>query len=321
MLVTGATGLIGSNVCEQFLQSGATVRALVRDPTRVGWLTAAGVEIVQGDLSDAAAVAKAAGDCEGIVHCAALVPGGESPSTLAEYEAINVAGTVNVLDGAEQGARVLVLNTSGAFDRSVTLHEGAAEVPDPVTDPYAVTKRTVHREVTARVAAGADIITVLPPATIGPAPSGRRAVAPPGFNSRIAMALRGEIAEFPEMPISVGLASDVARACVMAMHRGVSGRVYLPWGSPADLVGVDTLYNQACAAAGVAHRVRGLSREQLQQPEVLQQWGPAIVRSALTVPDPYFRNEITVAELDHRPTPLAEAIDLTLRFLIDLGVI
>ena len=50
ILVTGATGNVGSNVVEQLVNRGADVRALVRDPSKAEF--PAGVEVVQGDLLD-----------------------------------------------------------------------------------------------------------------------------------------------------------------------------------------------------------------------------------------------------------------------------
>ncbi|SEH40290.1 NmrA/HSCARG family protein [Tardiphaga sp. OK245] len=50
ILVTGATGNIGRNVVEQLAKRGASVRALVRDPSKANF--PGGVEVVQGDLLD-----------------------------------------------------------------------------------------------------------------------------------------------------------------------------------------------------------------------------------------------------------------------------
>ena len=50
ILVTGATGNIGSQVVNQLLKRGAEVRALVRDPSKASF--GAGVAVVQGDLLD-----------------------------------------------------------------------------------------------------------------------------------------------------------------------------------------------------------------------------------------------------------------------------
>jgi len=50
ILVTGATGNVGSNVIEQLVNRGADVRALVREPAKASF--PAGVDVVQGDLLD-----------------------------------------------------------------------------------------------------------------------------------------------------------------------------------------------------------------------------------------------------------------------------
>lgn len=57
ILVTGATGTVGSQVIEQLAKRGADVRALVRDPAKANF--PAGVEVVQGDLLDVDSVRRA----------------------------------------------------------------------------------------------------------------------------------------------------------------------------------------------------------------------------------------------------------------------
>lgn len=60
IFVTGATGQTGGNVCEQLVGRGDHVRALVRKPEEATALAAIGVELVQGDISDAEDVVRAA---------------------------------------------------------------------------------------------------------------------------------------------------------------------------------------------------------------------------------------------------------------------
>src|SRR3990167_3246357 len=57
ILVTGATGTVGGHVVEQLVKRGATVRALVRDPSKGNFPP--GVEVVQGDLLDVDALRSA----------------------------------------------------------------------------------------------------------------------------------------------------------------------------------------------------------------------------------------------------------------------
>ena len=73
ILVTGATGNIGSYVIPQLLEAGATVRALVRDISKASDLTEAGVTLYQGDFSDQETVNHAASDVDAIL---AITPAG-----------------------------------------------------------------------------------------------------------------------------------------------------------------------------------------------------------------------------------------------------
>ena len=53
VFLTGATGMIGSNIAEQLVEQGDDVRALVREGSDATPLEAMGVEIVRGDIADA----------------------------------------------------------------------------------------------------------------------------------------------------------------------------------------------------------------------------------------------------------------------------
>ena len=60
VLVTGATGLAGANICKQLAERGDHVRALARETADTEPLAALGVEVVTGDVTDADAVVRAA---------------------------------------------------------------------------------------------------------------------------------------------------------------------------------------------------------------------------------------------------------------------
>src|SRR5690554_4981461 len=75
VLVTGATDLIGANVCEILRARGDDVVALVRDGSDATALVDLGVEIVRGDITVEADVDRAADGVEVIVNSAALLGG------------------------------------------------------------------------------------------------------------------------------------------------------------------------------------------------------------------------------------------------------
>ncbi|MCP4784969.1 MAG: NAD-dependent epimerase/dehydratase family protein [Fuerstiella sp.] len=97
ILVTGATGLVGSHVAEQARQRGIHVRALCRASADTTLLQDWGVEIVTGDLGDVASLQAACAGATVVVHCAAKV-GDWGPTD--EYRRVNVDGTKALLHAA-----------------------------------------------------------------------------------------------------------------------------------------------------------------------------------------------------------------------------
>jgi len=91
VFLTGATGMIGSNIAEQLVEQGDHVRALVREGSDATPLEAMGVEIVRGDIADADDVLRAADGCEYVIHSAAVL-GGQT-QIAGEHQTVNVVGT------------------------------------------------------------------------------------------------------------------------------------------------------------------------------------------------------------------------------------
>ena len=73
VLVTGATGLLGSHLAERLRRHGFAVRALVRPSSRTEFLDSLGVEKVHGDLTDREACARAVDGVDLVFHSAAKV--------------------------------------------------------------------------------------------------------------------------------------------------------------------------------------------------------------------------------------------------------
>ena len=73
LLVTGATGLVGSHVAERANRMGLATRGIVRNPDAAAWLSESGVEVVTGDMTDADSLVRAVQGVTVVVHCAAKV--------------------------------------------------------------------------------------------------------------------------------------------------------------------------------------------------------------------------------------------------------
>jgi 2-alkyl-3-oxoalkanoate reductase len=108
-VVTGATGLLGSHLAEQLRRKGERVRALVRPGSDTAFLSSVGVELAEGDLTDADSLRRAVAGADVVYHAAAKV-GDWAPWRLFEDQVIG--GTANVLAACKQAGVGRVLHVS-----------------------------------------------------------------------------------------------------------------------------------------------------------------------------------------------------------------
>lgn len=315
VLVTGATGLIGSNVCRLLRERGTPVRGLVRPGSEVGPLAALGVELAEGDITVREDVRRAAQGASAIVNCAALLGGAGQDN--AASQATNYDGSVYCYDAGEE-ARVIELATTTFFQHDTALTERSPLLDEVNDDPYTTSKSAAYREAARRAAAGQDIVFVIPGGTFGPAPTPTRALAATSYNRAVRAAIRGKIREYLSYPVPWVRAEDVARCVVSAIDAGRSGDTYLAFGQEDALPTADML-NLACESAGVPHRVRDL-QVSADDPDAIQKYGETVVALAVRRwPTPWFDNSYTRATLDYHPVPLREAMTETVAWLRGLG--
>jgi nucleoside-diphosphate-sugar epimerase len=103
LLVTGATGLVGSHVVERARKDGIPVRVLVRAGSDTKLLDEWSVEKVPGDMTDAGSLKAAVAGATHIVHCAAKV-GDWGP--VEDYRAVNVRGVEDLLAAVAEAASI-----------------------------------------------------------------------------------------------------------------------------------------------------------------------------------------------------------------------
>jgi len=158
VLVTGGAGFIGSHLCEALVGRG--VRTRVLDDFSTGnaanlariWRD---LEIIEGSLESASAVARAAEGATEIVHLAARSSVAESLEMRQAYERVNVAGTRTLLEAAARARvrRFVLAASSSAYGDHPAPHDESL-APRPMS-PYAETKVAAEALVRECSAAGA----------------------------------------------------------------------------------------------------------------------------------------------------------------------
>ena len=109
-LVTGITGKVGGATARHLLAQGKTVRALVRDRTKAASWTEQGVELVDGDWNDAAAIERA---LKGVEGAFVMLPAVWTPSPDFKEAKSVIANYVTALTQAPP-PRVVALSSMGA---------------------------------------------------------------------------------------------------------------------------------------------------------------------------------------------------------------
>lgn len=142
ILLTGATGKVGSRLARRLALRGDLVRALVRDPARADSLRVDNVEQLRGDLLDAASLDAAAQGVDAVVHCAAFFRG----ATPDEAHAVNDLGTQRLAAAARRAAVTRFVFTSTGLVYGSTggrlAHEDHACAP---ADAYPLSKLAAER--------------------------------------------------------------------------------------------------------------------------------------------------------------------------------
>jgi dihydroflavonol-4-reductase len=260
LLVTGATGFLGSAVVKLLAESGLPVRATIRSEGRASVLPEAPggrgvsprqgrreppkVERVFADLADEESLVEAMRGCEGVFHLAASL--GPLPE---DTRRSNVDGTARVLAAAARAGvrRVVYTSSSAAIVDASGLVSEQAPNRTALVDPYSTTKAEAEGLIFAAVAEGLDACMVNPVNIYGPSPFG-----PGSYNTLFLAAARGEVTEIVDAPVGWVLAEDVARAHLLAFEKGEAGRRYVLCG---EIAGFGSVLGRFAELMDSPHRV------------------------------------------------------------------
>ena len=234
VLLTGASGFIGSHVAEELVTCGASVRAFLHYNSRgeegnlkyIASEIRREIEVVYGDLMDPDAIKKAVRGTTHVFHLGALIAIPYSYVHPFSFVQTNIVGTANILNAClEVGIeRLITTSTSEVYGTAVTIPMDETHRLHPQS-PYAASKASADHLVES-YARSFDLQSVIvrPFNTFGPRQS-TRAVIP----TIVMQALRTGSIEIGSTSPSrdFNFVKDIARGFALAgAARGVNGEVF-----------------------------------------------------------------------------------------------
>jgi dihydroflavonol-4-reductase len=236
ILVTGASGFVGSAVARKLVEAGFSVRALVRGTSPRAHLAGLGLDFFEGDLRDRKSVERAIAGMRYAFHVAADYRlWARDPS---EIFASNVEGTRNLMEEAMRAGVERVIYTSSVATIALRTDGMAADETSPLREDqgigvYKRSKIAAERLVEAMVAErGLAAVIVNPSTPIGPGD-----VRPTPTGRIIIEAAKGRIPAFIDTGLNLVHVDDVASGHLAALRHGKIGERYI-------LGGQDVLFSQ-----------------------------------------------------------------------------
>ena len=215
VLVVGATGLVGSVVCQKLVDRGETVRALVRTTSskeKIDSLRASGVDLSIGDLKDPASIAVACHGADAVISTASSTLSHQPGDSI---ESVDSTGQLNLVNAARDAGvrRFVFVSFRRPAALSFPLGEAKAQVESAIQIfDYTIIQASWFMEVWLSPALGFDYA------------NGSARIYGAGTN-----------------PISWVSFRDVAEMCALSLRHPAASRKTIEFGGPKPLSPLDVV--------------------------------------------------------------------------------
>ncbi|MDA1325404.1 MAG: NAD-dependent epimerase/dehydratase family protein [Proteobacteria bacterium] len=245
VLVTGATGFVGSAVARALLREGEAVRVLARPNSDRRNLSSLDVAVVEGDLNEPASLALAVSGCSAVFHVAADYRlWTRHPDDMVRT---NVQGSKAIIEAALAAGVERVIYTSSVATLGINSDgvPGDEETPVALGNMIGIYKRSkfLAEEAVQKLIRehGAPVVIVNPSTPVGPLD-----IKPTPTGRMIAEAASGRIPAFVDTGLNVVHVDDVAAGHLLAWRKGVVGERYVLGGENLPLSEILAEIAQIC---------------------------------------------------------------------------
>jgi dihydroflavonol-4-reductase len=168
ILVTGASGLLGSHLIKELVKQGKQIRALYCNTILSE--NAKGVEWIQGDILDVSSLKEVMRDVDQVYHCAAIVSFHPEQKDVLHH--INIEGTANVVNASLHAGvkKLLFVSSVAALGRvrgDTTINEKMNWVEERTNSEYGKSKYLAEMEVWRGIGEGLPAVIVNPVIILG----------------------------------------------------------------------------------------------------------------------------------------------------------
>lgn len=314
ILITGASGFIGSAVVHRLLACNYEVRVMVRPTSDYRNLEGLPVERVCGDLTDADSLSKAIAGCKALFHVGAYYRiWSRDPK---QFYTVNVTGTRNIMLAALHAGVERIVYTSSIAALGSGKNGQLADENTPVSSNaikvhYKHSKFLAESEVTTLVRdKGLPAVIVNPTAPIGP-----RDIKPTPTGRMIRDAAAGRIPAYVNTGLNIVHVDDVAMGHQLAFESGVVGERYILGSENLSLKQI--LHQIAEMTDRSPPRIRLAPNLILPIAYIVEAWAklantdePMITVDGIRLARNYmyFSSEKAERELGYRPRPAKKAL-------------
>ncbi|KAA3641396.1 MAG: NAD-dependent epimerase/dehydratase family protein [Bacteroidetes bacterium] len=223
VLVTGANGLLGTNLVLCLLEQNYSVKAFVRNPDNFIPYSHPALDLVAGDISDISTLEPHLKECDFVIHAAAYTA--QNALKLSEYHSTNFVGTRNIITLCKRYGIKRLVNIGTANNIGYGTQSNPGNENSPMRFPhtrslYALSKLKAQQLID-EAGKSLDVVTVSPTFMLGAYDS------KPSSGKILLMTLGRKVIFCPPGGKNFVHVKDVALGTINALRNGERGENYL----------------------------------------------------------------------------------------------